>query len=336
MIFRVFGARSLLFMLLACGWVSLGGASAQAESASDWINRGNRYYAEERYQKAIEAYRHALQLDPTSPVIQYNLGTALARSGSDDDAIKALSQATQSAEKTVQKRDAWFNLGVAEAESGLPEAGGQKSVAPMTDPQQQIEKLTESVKAFRQAILADPDDLQAKHNYELTLEQLEKLRQQQQQQQKNDQNQKNQDQNQQDDKNKQQQDQQKNDQQQNDQQSDQQQNQDQDQQQKEENKKQNEQQDEQDEASQQKGMENEKPEQQKQDQQDQQQTQPQDMDQNQGETGQSGQANQEQPLTPDQMNALRMLNLLEKEKPEQFKKLFQFKGSPSHKLEKDW
>ncbi len=49
--------------------------------------------------------------------------------------------------------------------------------------------------------------------------------------------------------------------------------------------------------------------------------------------GESGSA--AQSLTPEQMNAMGVLNLLEKERPDQYKRLFQFRNE-SRKLQKDW
>lgn len=48
------------------------------------------------------------------------------------------------------------------------------------------------------------------------------------------------------------------------------------------------------------------------------------------ESGRAG-----KPLTPEQMNAMSVLNMLEKERPDQYKRLFQF-HSETRKLKKDW
>lgn len=347
MISSAFHIRFALAAAAVLGGMYLCPSSVRAESTADWIVRGNRFYAEERYSEAIEAYRHALQLAPTSPVVQYNLGTALARSGQNEDGVQALAQSTQSAAEAVRKRDAWFNLGVAQAEPAEPEGIGAVlgQMNPMDgDPQKQIERLSEAVNAFRQAILADPEDIEAKYNYELTHERLEQLKQQQEQQQSSDDNKDQQDEK--GDQDQESKDGQKNgepskdDQKSDDQKSDEEKSQDDKQENSSEEspKQQDEKQNEQkksDEASQDKGLEDEsKPQESEPQDQSQPDSPPQDPSQATG--GQSGAAGEEPELTPEQMDALRILNLLEKEKPEQFKQLFRFKGGPSHQLEKDW
>lgn len=358
-----------VILFLALAGVLLGQAlPAGAESANSLARKGNEYYSHKLYQEATDAYRQSLLRKPDAPLVQYNLGTALAQQGHHSEAEQALSQAAE-APGSPRRRDAYYNLGVSLSEAAkAPPAGkpaaaapqsaappGAPAAAPPADPlQEKIKLLEQSLGAFRQAILSDSKDETAKYNYEVVQEMLRRLQQQQQQQQK-DQNKK-QDQQNKDQQNK---DQQNKDQQNKDQQNKDQQNK--DQQNKDQQNKQNQDQNKQDQNKQNQQQQN-KDQQQKQNQ-NQQQQQKQDKGQEKKDqqarakqdkgleaqpTPQPSpdadpqkpdnqQAGEQQPMTPEKMNALRLLNLLENEKPEQFKNLFRFQGkAPARTPEKDW
>jgi Ca-activated chloride channel family protein len=110
---------------------------------------------------ATAAFAGAADLDPEAPERLYDLGTSLAGEGKLAAAQPVLTDASRRG-----ARDAAFNLGTASLQ------------------QQQLEP---AVEWLRQAVLADPDDVGAKHNYELALRMLEQQQQQQQQQQDQDQ-----------------------------------------------------------------------------------------------------------------------------------------------------
>ena len=313
--------RGFFVLLLTALW-TLTAFPAGAESAGSLARKGKQ---QERYMDAIDAYRQALAIDPTSGILQYNLGTAYAKKGDLDEARSTLEQAAQ-APQSPRQPDAYFNLGVAFAQKGIDESGqadnppapapaqgrgqGSRGAPPGPDLSPAIDHLGQGLQSFRQSILADPKDSEAKYNYEVTKELLKKLKQQQQQQQQQQQNQNgqpNQDQ--------------QNQQNQNDQQNQNQQDQNQ----------QN------------------------------QNGQPKDSSNNPGsdakptptaaptpratphDPGSNPQDSQDnsgdskpEPLTPEQMDAQRTLNLLEADKPDQFKKLFQFHGPKDRTLDKDW
>jgi Ca-activated chloride channel family protein len=106
---------------------------------------------------ATGAFAGAAELAPDRPDRLYDLGTALAAEGRLQTAQPLLAKASEGG-----ARDAAFNLGTASLEQA---------------------ELEQALEWLRQAVLADPDDLGAKHNYELALRMLEQQQQQQQQQQ---------------------------------------------------------------------------------------------------------------------------------------------------------
>jgi tetratricopeptide (TPR) repeat protein len=116
---------------------------------------------------ATAAFSGAADLQPEAPDRLYDLGTSLAASGRLDAAQPLLEEAAEGG-----ARDAAFNSGTAALE------------------QSEVESALEWL---RRAMIANPDDLGAKHNYELALRLLEEQQKQQQQDQQQDQQQEDQD-----------------------------------------------------------------------------------------------------------------------------------------------
>ena len=169
-------------------------AVAQVDSRE--VRKGNRDFKKENYKEADIEYRKALVKDSLSMAANYNLANTLYRQNDYEQAAKTLERIKEVAPASEYAADYYYNMGdVAIAAKNWQAA----------------------VDAFKQSLLRNPGDLNAKENYIYAKKMLEN----QQQQQKNDQNQQN-------DQNKQNEDQQDNQDQQNDQNEDQQdQNQDQ-------------------------------------------------------------------------------------------------------------
>ena len=138
----------------AVGLVCLAGllppAAVGAQPGRGAVETGNRLYAEGRFEEAHEQYLEALRAAPDSPVAPFNNGNALYRTDEFQRATEAFRQAAESGDPAVEAR-AWYNLGNALYR------------------QQQLEPALE---AYKQALRRDPTDGDAKHNLELTLEQL--------------------------------------------------------------------------------------------------------------------------------------------------------------------
>ncbi len=106
---------------------------------------------------ATAAFAGAKELDPEQPERLYDLGTVLAASGNLETAAPLLEAANEGG-----VRGAAYNSGTAALEGVQAEA---------------------AVSWLRRAMLEDPDDVEAKHNYELALRLREEQQQQQEQQQ---------------------------------------------------------------------------------------------------------------------------------------------------------
>ncbi len=197
--------------LIAFGiWILLSSSSVHAGVAGT-VNRGTRFYESGKYDKAIEKYNAALQRQPESDIINFNVGGALYKSGQYKDAADHFQKALLSDDQGL-KQKAHYNAGNALFRQG--------QTLSLKDPQAAVPLLKMSLTQYEQALTIDQADPEAKFNYAVVKKFLEELQKQIQQQKQQQSQQK--DQQQQDQQQGQQQDQQQ-DQQQKDQQQDQQQ-----------------------------------------------------------------------------------------------------------------
>ena len=142
------------------------GASAQVDRQD--VRRGNRDFRKENYREAEIDYRKALVKDSLSLAANYNLANALYREGDMANAAKALEQIKEVAPSSASASDYYYNVGdVAIAQQNWQGA----------------------VDAFRQSLILNPDDLDAKENYIYAKKKLEEQQNQQQNQQQSQDNQ---------------------------------------------------------------------------------------------------------------------------------------------------
>lgn len=158
--------RSLLTIILLL--LPLLPSSAQDDRRD--VRRGNRQFRKENYRAAEIDYRKAVLKDSTSLKAQYNLASALYREQDYDSAAKALETV---GEEGKGSSDYHFNAGdIALARQDYQAA----------------------VEYFRQSLLLNPSDLEAKENYTYAKKMLENRQNQQNQDRQNQQNQNQQDQ----------------------------------------------------------------------------------------------------------------------------------------------
>ena len=125
------------------------------QAGRDEVLEGNSLFAEGRFEEAHEKYQQALEEDPSSEVIRYNLGDAEYKKNLYEEAIEAFSQASQSEDPELQAR-ASYNLGNALYRLG---------------------KLEDSIQAYKDALRIDPGDTDSKHNLEFVNSKLEEQEQ---------------------------------------------------------------------------------------------------------------------------------------------------------------
>ncbi len=144
---------------------------AQPDKAD--VRRGNREFRRGNYSRADILYRRALLADSTSFAARYNLAGALYRQNNMEEAGRQLETLRPAVSGSRYAARYWFNTGdVALASKDYARA----------------------VEAFREALILEPDNMEAKENYVYARMMLQN--QQQNQDQNQDQQDQNQDQNQ--------------------------------------------------------------------------------------------------------------------------------------------
>jgi Tfp pilus assembly protein PilF len=147
-----FGIAAVLFLLTVIPILS---PYARAESLASKNKRGNRLFAEDKYEDAEKAYLSAQADDPGRPEVLYNLGNSLIKQNKLQEGVQALGQSIQKGGKGIKEKG-WFNTGNALFASG---------------------KYKDSADAYIESLKLDPGDREAKYNLELA---LMKLKQQEQ------------------------------------------------------------------------------------------------------------------------------------------------------------
>ena len=159
--------RYILTAVLATAFA--GAAFAQQSDRKD-VRRGNRQFEDGEFKEAVVDYQKALLRDSTSFPASYNLANALYRLGNFQEARAVLDTVASSAPESGHAADYYFNL-------------GNTAVA--------MEDYQAAVDAYRNSLLLNPGDMDAKENYIYARKMLED--QQNQNQNQDDQNQQNQD-----------------------------------------------------------------------------------------------------------------------------------------------
>ncbi|MFR9669160.1 MAG: tetratricopeptide repeat protein [Rikenellaceae bacterium] len=130
------------------------------------LRKGNRDFEKGEYASSVERYREALSYEPQSYEINYNLGSALFKADSAQQAVKVLQPLAQDTLLTDNQRaEVLYNMGNIAFEGN---------------------DLQAALDNYKSSLRLNPDDAEAKYNYAYTKKMLE--------QQQNEDNEDNQDQ----------------------------------------------------------------------------------------------------------------------------------------------
>jgi Ca-activated chloride channel family protein len=139
--------------------------SSFAQSAKESIIKGNKSYKENNYDAAENAYRDALKNSDTNVTASYNLGNVLYRKNNTEEAVKSYDMAIAHSPNNAVKQEAFYNKGVA---------------------YQKAKKLPECITAYKNALILNPNDEDARQNLQRALKEQQKQQQQQNKDQKKD------------------------------------------------------------------------------------------------------------------------------------------------------
>src|SRR6056297_2265171 len=148
-----------------------------AASLND-ARKANDAYRSGDYETAAQLYRQAIAQNPEDARLHFNLSSALAKMGESEASVQAFQTAKQLMDDPQDKARADYNAGTALSEAEMYE---------------------EALDFYRNAMRNNPDDPDAKHNYEMSVKKKQEQEQQQQNSSDNqDENQEEQEQQQQD------------------------------------------------------------------------------------------------------------------------------------------
>lgn len=135
-----------------------------SQNAKSFIIKGNKSYKQNNYDAAENEYRDALKKSGENATANYNLGNALYKKDQEEEAVKSYDNAIAHTNDNSIKQKAFYNKGVA---------------------YQKAKKIPECITAYKNALILDPNDEDARQNLQRALKE-----QQQQQQQNKDKDQK--------------------------------------------------------------------------------------------------------------------------------------------------
>jgi Ca-activated chloride channel family protein len=157
---------AVLIARMSVGWLDPHGTARE----------GNRLYDAGKYDDAAERYNQALIDDPDSPRLHFNLGDARYKAGKYDDALASFGQVPAGDADPGRTARLAYNVGNTKFRQG--------EAAEAKEPQKALELWAESLVAYRRALGADPDDLNAKFNHELVEKKIAALKKKLEEQQK--------------------------------------------------------------------------------------------------------------------------------------------------------
>jgi len=157
--------RSIALITIAL--IAVFALSACGNSAEKLNNEGNEAYVQQAYEEALASYQSAQLENPELVEPHYNAANTLYRAGDYAGALEEIQMALALADG---------------GEKGQPLEIAQASFFNAGNSSYNTQELEAAVDAYRQALLLNPDDLDAKYNLELALQQQQQQEQEQEQQ----------------------------------------------------------------------------------------------------------------------------------------------------------
>ncbi len=140
-----------IVLLILFGFLISASAMNDARKANEAFRNGD-------FETAAQLYQAAIQQNPDDPRLHFNLGNALSKMGMMEEAMQSFDNFKLLSEDSSERSKADYN------------AGNMLSESEMYD---------EAAKFFKNALMENPSDPDAKHNYELALRKQQEQEQEQ-------------------------------------------------------------------------------------------------------------------------------------------------------------
>ena len=131
------------------------GLLLSASSLND-PRRANEAFQRGDFEEAVRLYQEAIAQDPDNPRLLFNLGNALSKLGQTEEAINAFEEFKRRTESAQEQSLADYNKGRLLSDK---------------------EQYDEALNHFREALRKNPNDDDARHNYELAQRRLQEQQQ---------------------------------------------------------------------------------------------------------------------------------------------------------------
>ena len=142
-------------------------SSAFAASKTKKIKSGSKLYKQDHFDEAAKAFEEAVEVDPNSDVANYDLGTALFKTGDYDGAVEYLQNALLTQKKDLQQK-VHYNLGNAFLKDGMSKEA--------EDLEKAVGSVEKAVGSYGKAVELNSKDDDAAFNQKLAKKELERLK----------------------------------------------------------------------------------------------------------------------------------------------------------------
>ena len=124
-----------------------------AQDVNQLLSKGNKEYTAGKFDEALKLYGKAVSKEPGNAKAAYNLANALYKKKQYDESRDAFDKLAEKTKSPSLLQHSVYNKGVVLTRSN---------------------KLEESIEAYKQAVLMDPKDADARHNLQKALLELKK------------------------------------------------------------------------------------------------------------------------------------------------------------------
>ena len=151
--------RTIIYVLAIIVTLTGSGLLAQTAGRSK-VLAGNKFFLQQKYDEANNAYRDAQLDNPTSPIIDYNIANTLYEKKKYEEAVKYYNKVAKNADDPLFQSKVYYNL---------------------ANTLYRLNKLQDAIPAYTEALKLNPDDVDAKYNLEFVRAKLKQNAQKQQQ-----------------------------------------------------------------------------------------------------------------------------------------------------------